>query len=344
MTSLSSWLASVGRQAIVSETGTANNAGCISKLSAELKYISSVPNTIAGFTAWSAGAFDPSYLLSLTPSGNSDSELPLPSLFPLYSLSSTAADFLVSSLPFTRRPRYSGRLPLLPRKRRVPAGRCPVLELQGCRRSLFDVQGRCRSVRPTSLFSFNLLLGPRSLTLSLAAFLLLPTILQHHLFYGCSCSQANHFRRRLQARHPIRCSLALARPRWQHSEVHRSCRRRFRSCRHQSVLLLALLLLPSPLHLFLSSSLTEPDPQPPLISRRTRLRRRNPKRLHHPLGRSQLQLRQPGPALPGRLQRRQPIVLDGVLSESGIGLQGCCVRSSPSPSFSFIVSVSSSPQ
>lgn len=52
-TQLSTWLASVGRQAIVSETGAGNNAGCITLFGNELKYIAANPSTIAGFTVWS---------------------------------------------------------------------------------------------------------------------------------------------------------------------------------------------------------------------------------------------------------------------------------------------------
>jgi hypothetical protein len=77
-TQLSAWLASVGRQAIVSETGAADNgqlsssfsivptrsdlglfvpetllAGCITALGSQLKYIASQSSTILGFTVWS---------------------------------------------------------------------------------------------------------------------------------------------------------------------------------------------------------------------------------------------------------------------------------------------------
>jgi len=57
------------RHALVTETGVPNNANCIAKFKAELAYIKGASN-IDGFTAWAAGSFDSSYLLSLTPSSS----------------------------------------------------------------------------------------------------------------------------------------------------------------------------------------------------------------------------------------------------------------------------------
>lgn len=61
MTSLNSWLASVDRQALVTETGVPNNADCITKLNAQLSFVKSSSN-IAGFTAWSVRGRPPSPL------------------------------------------------------------------------------------------------------------------------------------------------------------------------------------------------------------------------------------------------------------------------------------------
>ncbi|KAH7930546.1 glycoside hydrolase family 5 protein [Leucogyrophana mollusca] len=77
LTTLVSFLKANGnRQAILSETGGGNTASCETYLGQELAYIKSNLGTIVGFAVWAAGAFDPSYVLSVTP--NSDgSDQPL---------------------------------------------------------------------------------------------------------------------------------------------------------------------------------------------------------------------------------------------------------------------------
>ncbi|KAI5124167.1 hypothetical protein M0805_000975 [Coniferiporia weirii] len=71
------WLQTNGnRQALLSETGGGNTASCETDLNSELAFVKSNSDSIVGFTVWAAGAFDPSYVLSVTP--NSDgSDQPL---------------------------------------------------------------------------------------------------------------------------------------------------------------------------------------------------------------------------------------------------------------------------
>jgi aryl-phospho-beta-D-glucosidase BglC (GH1 family) len=77
MQTLVNWLKSNGnRQAILSETGGGNTQSCFTALGSELSFIKNNSDSIAGFAAWSAGAFDSTYELVLTP--NSDgSDQPL---------------------------------------------------------------------------------------------------------------------------------------------------------------------------------------------------------------------------------------------------------------------------
>ncbi|PAV22467.1 glycoside hydrolase family 5 [Pyrrhoderma noxium] len=74
---LVSWLQSNGnRQALLSETGGGNTSSCETDLASELAFVKSNSGSIVGFTAWAAGAFDTTYVLTLTP--NSDgSDQPL---------------------------------------------------------------------------------------------------------------------------------------------------------------------------------------------------------------------------------------------------------------------------
>ncbi|KZS87205.1 cellulase-domain-containing protein [Sistotremastrum niveocremeum HHB9708] len=73
---LVAWLKQNNRQALLSETGGGNTASCETDLLSQLTYIKSAYPTIIGYTIWAAGAFAPSYVLSVTP--NSDgSDQPL---------------------------------------------------------------------------------------------------------------------------------------------------------------------------------------------------------------------------------------------------------------------------
>ncbi|CAL1695114.1 unnamed protein product [Somion occarium] len=63
------------RQAILSETGGGNTASCESMLGSELAFVKNSYPTLAGFSVWAAGAFDTTYVLSVTPNGNQDQPL-----------------------------------------------------------------------------------------------------------------------------------------------------------------------------------------------------------------------------------------------------------------------------
>ncbi|KAI9633316.1 carboxymethylcellulase [Dioszegia hungarica] len=71
---LSAWLKTNGRKAIVSEIGGGNTASCQTNLGQFLSYVASDSNFI-GFAAWSAGSFDSSYELSITPQNGQDNDL-----------------------------------------------------------------------------------------------------------------------------------------------------------------------------------------------------------------------------------------------------------------------------
>jgi len=58
------------RQAIVSETGGGNTQSCETDLNQELAFIKSNSDTLVGFTVWSAGSFDTTYVLTLTPNAD----------------------------------------------------------------------------------------------------------------------------------------------------------------------------------------------------------------------------------------------------------------------------------
>jgi endoglucanase len=64
-----SWLAQNGRQALLTETGGGNTQSCYTALKSQLSYIKSASN-ILGFTIWSAGAFDTTYELTVTPNAD----------------------------------------------------------------------------------------------------------------------------------------------------------------------------------------------------------------------------------------------------------------------------------
>jgi len=71
MTTLVNYLKSNGnRQAILSETGGGNTSSCISLLGQELAYVKANSATLAGFAVWSAGGFDTTYVLTVTPNAD----------------------------------------------------------------------------------------------------------------------------------------------------------------------------------------------------------------------------------------------------------------------------------
>jgi len=58
------------RQAILSETGGGETTSCYTYLGEELAYVKSAYPNLVGFSVWAAGAFDTSYVLSVTPYSN----------------------------------------------------------------------------------------------------------------------------------------------------------------------------------------------------------------------------------------------------------------------------------
>ncbi|KAH8099381.1 endoglucanase [Cristinia sonorae] len=76
LTTLVSFLKANGnRQAILSETGGGNTASCEQMLGTQLAFVKANYPTLAGFSVWSAGAFDSTYVLSVVPSGGNDTPL-----------------------------------------------------------------------------------------------------------------------------------------------------------------------------------------------------------------------------------------------------------------------------
>ncbi|KAJ4399445.1 hypothetical protein N0V91_009454 [Didymella pomorum] len=74
-TPLASWLRTNGRKAIVSEIGGGNTASCEQYVCAALASINKNSDVYLGYTGWSAGKFDQSYVLTLTPNGSTDQPL-----------------------------------------------------------------------------------------------------------------------------------------------------------------------------------------------------------------------------------------------------------------------------
>jgi len=68
LTPLQQRLASTGRQAILSETGGGpNDSSCFTNVCAELNFLNQNSGQFIGYTGWSAGSFDSTYELTLTP-------------------------------------------------------------------------------------------------------------------------------------------------------------------------------------------------------------------------------------------------------------------------------------
>ncbi|KAG6911572.1 Manganese dependent endoglucanase Eg5A [Tephrocybe rancida] len=71
LATLVAWLKANGnRQAILSETGGGNTQSCYTNLKAELAYVKANSANLAGFSVWSAGSFDTTYILTLTPNAD----------------------------------------------------------------------------------------------------------------------------------------------------------------------------------------------------------------------------------------------------------------------------------
>nr|XP_019048097.1 hypothetical protein I302_01862 [Kwoniella bestiolae CBS 10118]OCF27027.1 hypothetical protein I302_01862 [Kwoniella bestiolae CBS 10118] len=74
-TAFRTWLKAHNKKAIISETGGGNTASCQTNVGQALKYISENTDAFIGFTVWSAGSFDSSYALSITPVNGQDNDL-----------------------------------------------------------------------------------------------------------------------------------------------------------------------------------------------------------------------------------------------------------------------------
>ncbi|OAG10577.1 cellulase-domain-containing protein [Paraphaeosphaeria sporulosa] len=72
---LATWLRTNKRQAILSEVGGGNTASCQTDVCAAIASLNQNSDVYLGYIGWSAGAFDTSYVLSLTPNGSADQAL-----------------------------------------------------------------------------------------------------------------------------------------------------------------------------------------------------------------------------------------------------------------------------
>lgn len=70
---LAASLRSVGRQALLSETGGGNVASCEKYLCSEIKYLNENSDVYLGYVGWAAGGFDSTYVLTETPTQNGNS-------------------------------------------------------------------------------------------------------------------------------------------------------------------------------------------------------------------------------------------------------------------------------
>ncbi|KAK7678674.1 Endoglucanase EG-II [Cerrena zonata] len=64
---LAQWLRCNGRQAFNTETGGGNTASCQQFLCEQTKFQAQNSDVFLGYVGWSAGNFDPSYVLSEVP-------------------------------------------------------------------------------------------------------------------------------------------------------------------------------------------------------------------------------------------------------------------------------------
>ncbi len=67
-TTVAEFLRERGRQGLVSETGASSQASCLENFCAQNRFINDNADVFVGYVGWAAGAFDTSYVLSLTPS------------------------------------------------------------------------------------------------------------------------------------------------------------------------------------------------------------------------------------------------------------------------------------
>lgn len=60
---------------MLTETGGGNTASCIQYVCEELAYLNENSDVYLGYVGWSAGGFDSTYALALTPSGTTAAEM-----------------------------------------------------------------------------------------------------------------------------------------------------------------------------------------------------------------------------------------------------------------------------
>jgi endoglucanase len=72
---LASYLRQNGRKAILSEIGGGNTASCEQYMCNTIASVNKNSDVYLGYSAWSAGAFDSKYELTLVPNGNQDTAL-----------------------------------------------------------------------------------------------------------------------------------------------------------------------------------------------------------------------------------------------------------------------------
>ncbi|TQS33915.1 hypothetical protein Golomagni_05725 [Golovinomyces magnicellulatus] len=66
------WLRKNKRTAIVSESGASMDPSCMTRFCAQNEYLADNTDVFIGFIGWAAGGFDTTYMLTLTPTHNSD--------------------------------------------------------------------------------------------------------------------------------------------------------------------------------------------------------------------------------------------------------------------------------
>ncbi|KAE9376550.1 glycoside hydrolase family 5 protein [Stipitochalara longipes BDJ] len=64
---LATWLNSIGRQALLTETGGISSSACATYMCEQIAFLNQNSNVFLGYVGWAAGSFATTYVLSLTP-------------------------------------------------------------------------------------------------------------------------------------------------------------------------------------------------------------------------------------------------------------------------------------
>lgn len=67
---LATWLRSVGRQALLTETGGISSSACATYMCQQIAFLNQNSDVFLGYVGWAAGSFATTYALSLTPTDN----------------------------------------------------------------------------------------------------------------------------------------------------------------------------------------------------------------------------------------------------------------------------------